>query len=353
MIRHTPSASAPLRPPRPVLRRLLQMLTLAATSVASTMLPFPAVAQAQIQAQAQAQWPTRPIKLIIPFPPGGAADQIGRYYAQQLGNALGQPVVVDNKPGAGTAIAAEAAAHAVPDGYTLSLATTGQLTILPNLNPKVRFDPIKDFIPVAVVASVPNVVAVHPKLGVRTLEELLARARSEEGKLTYSSCGSGTLCHLSGELLQSLTRTRLVHVPYKGSAPAVAAALGGEVDIAVDTLTILSPQIRAGKLQGLVLSSDRRSPLLPDVPDARESGLPDFAAAGWFGIVLPAGAPRPVIDRLAREIDTIAATSATAEHFTSRGITVERSTPDDFAKLIRADHARWAAIIRDAKIQAE
>ena len=306
----------------------------------------PALAQA-------ADWPTRPLKLIVPFPPGGAADTIGRYYAEQLSAALGQSVVVDNKPGAGTAIAAEAAARATPDGSTLSLATSGQLTILPHLQENLRFDALKDFAPVAVLASVPNVVAVHAKSELRTLEQLTAAARARPGRLSYASCGNGTLCHLSGELLKSLSATDLLHVPYKGSAPAVAALLGGEVDVAVDTLTILAPQIQAGKLRGLVLTSTQRSPLVPDVPSAVEAGLPEFAAAGWFGIVLPASTPAPIVERLAREIATIAQSPRTAQFFAQHGITVERSTPHGFGERIRADHARWGRVIRDAGLRID
>ena len=235
-----------------------------------------------------AEWPSKPLTLIVPFPPGGGADTIGRYYAEQLSSALGQPVVVDNKPGAGTAIAAEAAAKAKPDGYTLSLATSGQLAVLPNLVDNLRFDPEKSFAPVSVVGSIPNVIAVNGNVEAKDLQQLIAAAKARPGTISYSSCGNGTLCHLSGELFKSLAGVDLLHVPYKGSAPAVTALLGGEVDVAVDTLTILAPQIQAGKVRGLALASAQRSPLLPDVPTAAEAGLPGMETAGWFGIVLPA-----------------------------------------------------------------
>ncbi|KQP11670.1 tripartite tricarboxylate transporter substrate binding protein [Pseudorhodoferax sp. Leaf265] len=303
-------------------------------------------------AQAQA-WPARPLKLIVPFPPGGAADTIGRYYAEQLGQALGQPVVVDNKPGAGTAIAAEAAARAAPDGYTLSLATSGQLTILPHLQDKLRFDPLQDFAPVSLLASVPNVVAVNAKFPAQSVAELVAAAKAQPNKLGYSSCGTGTLCHLSGELFKNLTGADLLHVPYKGSAPAIAAVLGGEVPVAVDTLAVLAPQIQAGKLRGLVLTAAQRSPLLPGVPSAPEAGLPAFATAGWFGIVLPAGAPAPVVERLQREIATIARAPRTVQELEAKGIMVEHNTPAAFAELIRTDHARWGRVIKDSDVRIE
>ncbi|MFK3681523.1 Bug family tripartite tricarboxylate transporter substrate binding protein [Pseudomonas sp. NPDC088890] len=297
-------------------------------------------------------WPSRPLTLIVPFPPGGAADTVGRYYAEQLSTSLGQPVVVDNKPGAGTAIAAEAVAKAKPDGYTLSLATAGQLAILPNLQ-AVRYDPIKDFTPVAVLASVPNVVAVGPKTKVDSLQALIDQAKAKPGALSYSSCGNGTLCHLSGELLKNLAGVDLLHVPYKGSAPAVTGLLGGEVDVAVDTLTVLAPQIQAGKLKGLVLTSAERSPLLPSVPSANEVGLPGFVASGWFGIVLPKGAEPELVERLNNAIEVIADKPETAERFGQQGISVERSSPAGFAQVIAADKARWGEVIRTAQVHIE
>ncbi|WP_353236045.1 tripartite tricarboxylate transporter substrate binding protein [Diaphorobacter ruginosibacter] len=296
-------------------------------------------------------WPARPVKLVVPFPPGGAADAIGRYYADKLTKALGQPVIVDNKAGAGTAIAAEYVARAVPDGYTISLATSGQLTVLPHLQSNLRFDPAKDFTPVSLVASVHNVVAINPKLQIHSLPELLARAKANPGKVTYSSCGSGTLCHLTGELLQNLSGSELLHVPYKGSAPAVTAALGGEVDLAIDTLTVLAPQIKAGKLQGLVQTAATRSPQLPDVPSAPEAGLPSFISSGWFGIVVPANTPAPIVARLQKELHTIARAPQTDHDLQERGISVEYNSPAEFASLIRTDYSRWGKVVQAGKIQ--
>lgn len=298
-------------------------------------------------------YPSRPLTLVVPFPPGGAADTIGRYYAEQLSASLGQPVVVDNKPGAGTAIAAEAVAKAKPDGYTLSLATAGQLAILPNLQKDLRYDPVKDFVPVAVVASVPNVVAVQASSKIDSLPALIAEAKARPGALSYSSCGNGTLCHLSGELLKHLSGTDLLHVPYKGSAPAVTGLLGGEVDVAVDTLTVLAPQIQAGKLKGLVLSSAERSPLLPGVPSATEAGLPGFVASGWFGIVLPKGAAPELVEKLSGAIGVIARSPQTAERFAQNGISVEQGTPAGFAELIAEDGKRWGEVIEAGKISLE
>jgi tripartite-type tricarboxylate transporter receptor subunit TctC len=291
-------------------------------------------------------WPSKPLRLLVPFPPGGAADTVGRIYAERLGEALKQPVVVENKPGAGTAIAAEAAAKAAPDGYTLSLAPAGQLTILPHLNPAIPYDPVKDFAPVSLLASVPYVVGASAEAPVATLQDLIAKAKAEPGKLTYSSCGNGTLCHLSGELFKSLTGTDLLHVPFKGSAPAVQALLGGQVDLAFDTLTVLAPQVKAGKVKGLVITSAARSPLVPDVPTAREAGLPDFVVASWFGLVVPAATPKDIVERLNREVGYIAALPAVRERLAAQGLDAIASTQADFARIIGEDFTRWGKVVQ-------
>jgi tripartite-type tricarboxylate transporter receptor subunit TctC len=297
-----------------------------------------------VQAQND-DWPSKPIRLIVAFPPGGASDAVGRFYAEQLSIALKQPIVVDNKPGAGTAIAAEAAAKAAPDGYTLSLAPAGQLTILPHINKNLRYDPFKDFIPIAEVASVPYVIAVSTATSANTLAELIALAKKEPGKITYSSCGTGTLCHLSGEFFKSLTDTDILHVPYKGSAPAITALLSNEVNIAFDTLLILAPQVKAGKVKGLAVSSAVRSPLLPDVPTAAEAGLADYELTSWFGFVAPAGTPPAIIARLNKELTRIAQLPATKEKLAEQGLEAHSTTPEEFAALIRADSKRWGELV--------
>jgi len=293
-------------------------------------------------------WPSHPLKLIVAFPPGGASDAVGRIYAEKLAEALKQPVVVENKPGAGTAIAAEAAAKAAPDGYTLSLAPAGQLTVLPHLNKNLPYDPFRDFAPVSVVASVPYVIGAGPSTPANSVKELIAAARKAPGQLTYSSCGNGTLCHLSGELFKSQTGTDLLHVPYKGSAPAVTALLGGEVNLAFDTLTILAPQIKAGKVKGLVISSKERSPLLPNVPTAVEAGLPQYLVTSWFGIVVPAATPKDIVARLNRELTRIAKLPEVKERLANQGLDPESSTPEAFAKSIREDSGRWGKVVQSS-----
>ena len=292
-----------------------------------------------------ASWPSRSIKLIVPFPAGGATDIIARVYADKLGEALGQSVVVENKPGAGTAIAAEYVAKADPDGYTLSLASAGQLAILPHVNTQINFDPFKSFTPVSLLASVPYVVAASPDAPVSNLKELIAAAKKEPGKFTYSSCGPGTLCHLSGELFKSMTDTDLLHVPFKGSAPAVNALLGNQVNLSFDTLTVLAPQIRDGKVKGLAVTSRERSPLLPNVPTAAEAGVSDYVVDCWFGLVVPAGTPDGIVQRLNAEITRIGNLPDVRQRLQSQGLDVKTSTPAAFTQLIHADYERWGRVV--------
>jgi tripartite-type tricarboxylate transporter receptor subunit TctC len=299
-----------------------------------------------------AGWPNRTIKLIVPFPPGGAADAVARIYADKLGEALKQAVVIENKPGAGTAIAADAVANAAPDGYTLSLAPAGQLTILPHINKEIAYDPFKSFVPVSNLATVPYVLAASPDAPFATARELIAAARKDPGKYTYSSCGAGTLCHLSGELFEGQTGTDLLHVPFKGSAPAVNALLGNVVNLSFDTLTVLAPQIRDGKVKGLLVTSRERSPQLPDVPTAAEAGVSDYVIDSWFGLVVPAGTPAEIVQRLNAEAVRIGALPDVRARLEAQGLSVTTSTPEGFAAVIRADYDRWGKVVKNAGIKA-
>jgi tripartite-type tricarboxylate transporter receptor subunit TctC len=296
-------------------------------------------------AAATDDYPSKPLKLIVPFPPGGAADAVGRTYAERLSAALKQSVVVENKPGAGTAIAAEAAAKAAPDGYTLSLAPVGQLAVLPHLNKKIPYDPLHDFTPVSNLASVAYVIAAHPSLPANTLKELAALARAQPGKLSYSSCGTGTVCHLTGELFKSQAGIDLLHVPYKGSAPAITALLAGEVSLAFDTLTVIAPQVKAGRVKALAVTSRERSPLLPDVPTAIEAGFAHVEASSWFGIVVPAATPENIVKRLNAELNRIATLQEVREKLAAQGLTALNTTPEKFSEQIRTDYAKWGKVV--------
>jgi len=298
-------------------------------------------------------WPGRPIKLIVPFPPGGAADAVGRLYAEKLAEVLKQPVLVDNKPGAGSAIGGDAAAKAAPDGYTLSLAPAGQLTVLPHLNRSLGYDPLKDFSPVTLLAQVAYVIAAQPSLPASNLADLVRLAKARPGKLNYASCGSGTVCNLTGELLKAHAAIDLVHVPYKGSAPAVTALLSGEVQLASDTLTVLAPHIKAGKLKGLAVTSHTRSALLPDLPTTAEAGIPQVESTSWFGLVLPAGAPPAIVARLSTELAAISRQPELRSRLAALGLDTLNSTPERFAELIRSDHAKWGALIAHSGIRTD
>jgi len=298
------------------------------------------------QAHAADAYPTRPLKLIVPFPPGGAADIVGRTIGAQLSQRLKQQVVIENRAGGGTVIAAELTARAPADGYTLSLATTGQLAINPHLHAKLPYDPIKDFDPVMIVARAPYLLSVNPKLPVRDAKEFVAHAKAQPGRLSYSSCGNGTVCHLSGELFKKTNGVHLVHIPYRGSAPAITAVAGGEVEVAFDTVTAQVGQARAGRIRPLVVSGARRSETLPDVPSAAEVGLPAFDADSWFGIVVPAGTPRDITQRLADELKQIAATPEVRATFARQGLETLSGTPAQFAEQIRRDQAKWGTIVK-------
>ncbi|MFT3801819.1 MAG: tripartite tricarboxylate transporter substrate binding protein [Burkholderiaceae bacterium] len=306
-----------------------------------------------VRAQDDGAYPHKRLRLIVPFPPGGAADTIGRTLAAQLAERLGQPVVVENKPGGGTIIAAQAAATAEPDGYTLSLATTGQLAINPALHAHLPYHPLKSFEPVALVAETPYVLSVSSQSPIRSLQDLIEQARRQPDTLTFSSCGNGTVCHLTGELLAAQSETRLTHVPFAGSAAAITAVIGGHVTLASDTIAVQAPQIRAGALRPLVVTSTRRSSAFPDIPSAAEAGLPGLVSTSWFGIVVPAGTPRPIIERLNREIDAATATDAVRQQFDALGMAALGGTTQQFASQIRADLDKWGNVVRVASIKVD
>lgn len=298
-------------------------------------------------------WPSKPLKLIVPYPPGGAADTVGRIYADALTEALKQPVVVENKPGAGTAIAAEFVANGPADGYTLNLVPTGQLTVLPHVAKNLKFDAFKSFTPVSLLAYTSVVIAANNEVPAKSLKELVAQAKAAPGKYSYSSSGSGTIIHLAGEYFRLTSGTDILHVPFKGSAPAVTAVLGGEVNLAVDTLTILAPQIKGGKLRGLAIASRERSPLLPDVPTVAESGYPGFEVTSWFGLNVAAGTPVEVVTRLNAEIAKAAASPTVKEKLAAQGLDPWPSTPAKFAEQVRTDYEKYGKVVRESGTKFE
>ncbi|MFT3801190.1 MAG: tripartite tricarboxylate transporter substrate binding protein [Burkholderiaceae bacterium] len=302
-------------------------------------------------AEAADAWPSKPIRLVIPYPPGGAADAAARIFAEALSEGLHQQVLPENKPGAGTAIAADHVAASAPDGYTLSLVPTGQLTVLPHIQQNLKFDPFTSFAPISMLAATGVVIATNDSVPARDLKELIALAKSQPGKLTYSSSGSGTIIHLAGEYFKLATGTDLLHVPFKGSAPAITAVVGGHVNVSVDTLTVLAPQIKAGKLKGLALASKTRSPLLPDVPTVAESGYPDFEVVSWFGLAAPAGTPPDIIARLNAEVRKAADTPSVKERLAQQGLEAWATSPEQFAQRIRADYDKYGKVVRESGVK--
>jgi tripartite-type tricarboxylate transporter receptor subunit TctC len=303
-------------------------------------------------AQAQDAYPSKPIRLILPFPPGGGTDILGRLVAERLGARLGQPVVIDNRGGAGGNLGAEAAAHSAPDGYTLLLAAT-TLAISPSLYKKLAYDPVKDLAPIGLVATVPNVMITHPSVPAKTLQEFIALAKSRPGELNFGSGGSGTSNHLGGELFNMVAGVKLVHVPYKGVNLAMNDAMAGNIQLVVIGIPAAAPQIKSGKLRALAVIAPQRSPALPDVPTVAEAGLPDFEVTTWYGLLAPAGTPRPIIARLNSELVRSMQAPDLKERLAGMGTDALTSTPEEFATYIGREIAKWGDVVRKAGLQAD
>jgi tripartite-type tricarboxylate transporter receptor subunit TctC len=321
--------------------RTLLRAVAAVAGITAIALAHPAGAQAPA-------YPTKPIRLVVPFPPGGATDILARAVAQKLTEAWGQSVVVDNRPGAGGNIGSELVAKAAPDGYTLEMGTVGTHAINASLYAKMPYDHVKDFAPVILVAAVPNVLVVNPAVPVNSVQELIAYAKANPGKLNFASSGSGTSIHLSGELFKVMAGVQMTHVPYKGSAPALQDLLGGQVQLMFDNLPPSLPQIKAGKLRALGVTSTARSPALPDVPTIAESGLPGFEASSWFGVLAPAGTASTIIAKLNAEIAKWLASPEAKEKLVAIGANGAGGTPEDFARHIQTETAKWAKVVKES-----
>jgi len=293
-------------------------------------------------------YPAKPIRLVVPFPAGGTTDILARAVGQKLTEAWGQPVVVDNRPGAGGNIGAELVAKAAPDGYTLLMGTVGTHAINASLYAKMPYDHIKDFAPVILVAGVPNVLVVNPAVPVNSVQELIAYAKANPGRLNFASSGSGTSIHLSGELFKVMAGVQMTHIPYKGSAPALQDLIGGQVQLMFDNLPSALPQIKGGKLRALAVTSAARAAALPDVPTVAEAGLPGFEASSWFGVLAPAGTPVAIIARLNAEIAKWLASPEAREKLASQGANAAGGSPEDFAKHIAAETAKWQKVVKES-----
>jgi tripartite-type tricarboxylate transporter receptor subunit TctC len=297
-------------------------------------------------------WPSKPIRVVVNFPPGGAADQLARTIGVPLSEALGQPVVVENRAGANGNIGGEAVAKSPGDGYTLLMSSGGMVSINPHLYPRMAFDPAKDLVPVAAAARVLVFLEVKPELPVKNVAEFMAYLKANPGKLSFGSPGNGSSPHLAGEMMKAQAGVFAVHVPYRGAAPAMQDLLGGQLDFMFDPGIGLQ-QVRAGKLKLLAVGSPKRSPLFPDVPTLDEAGLKGFDADSWFGFYAPAGTPAPVVERLNREINKALASAAVQSRISAIGGAAEPMTPAEFGAKAAADSTRFGALIKTRGIKAD
>jgi tripartite-type tricarboxylate transporter receptor subunit TctC len=315
-------------------------------AIARTIVAFVLLALAG-GAAAQA-YPAKPVRIVNPFAPGGATDQLARLMAQKLTELWGQSVVVENRPGASGAIGLEAVAKSPPDGYTLAIATQTTHAANPALYAKLPYDPVRDFAPLTLAGSTPLALMVQPALPVTDVKSLVAYLKANPGKLTYASGGNGTSQHLTMELLKSMTGTFVVHIPYKGAGPALVDFLGGQTNIMFDNLPTALPHVKAGKVRALAVSSGRRSPLAPDLPTLAESGLPGFDLATWFAFFAPAATPKEITAKIAVDMQRVLAQPDVKERLRAVGVDVVGSTPEELARFQRAEMEKWARIVKDS-----
>jgi tripartite-type tricarboxylate transporter receptor subunit TctC len=297
-----------------------------------------------ISASAQT-YPVKPVRVIVPFPPGGGTDIVARAVAQKLGDALEQTFVVDNRSGAGGTIGSEAAAKAAPDGYTLGIATSSTHGVAPSLYTKLGYDPVKDFAPVTLVATTPFVLAVHPALPVRSIKELIALAKAQPGKLNYASAGNGSSNHLTVEMFDMMTKVKMTHVPYKGSGPALIDLMGGQVDLMINDMSSLLNFVNTGKLRAVAVTSSKRNASLPNVPTIAES-LPGYEAEAWYGVLAPARTSPAIVSKLYEEIVKAMRNTDLRERLKSQGLDGVANTPQEFLAYMQRDIAKWAQVVK-------
>jgi tripartite-type tricarboxylate transporter receptor subunit TctC len=298
-------------------------------------------------------YPDRPIRLIAPFAAGGPSDIMARLVSQKLNESMGQPVVVDNRAGAGGAVGCEIAARAAPDGYTLLLGSSGNLSVNPSLYKKLPYDPVKDFQPITQLEAGPQVLVVHPAVAAESVQELIALAKAKPHALNFASGGTGTGNHLASELFKATAGIDIVHVPYKGTGQALTDLVGGQVQMMMSSLLPAMPQVKAGRLRALAVTSAKRTPVLPDLPTIAESGMPGFETTSWHGILVPARTPKTIAARLHDELVKMLAQPDVRARFTSEGIDAIGNTPHEFATYIHAETVKYAKVIRQAGIKAD
>jgi len=298
-------------------------------------------------------FPSKPVRIVVAFPAGGGVDIVARVLSPKLIEAWGQQVLVDNRAGASGTIGTEFAARSAPDGHTLFLGTLGNLSVNQHLYPKMTVDPLRDFAPVTQVVAVHFVMVAHPLLAASNVRELIALAEAQPGKINYSSSGPGGAPHLAGELLKSMAKVNLVHIPYKGSAPSFLDLLGGRVSLTFDSLVQALPYVRDGRLKALAVLGAARSPLLPEVPTVAESGLPGYELTNWFGLVAPAATPREIVAKTHGDVARVLLDPAVSQTLSAMGATVIGNTPGEFGAVMRDESAKWGKLIKEANIRAE
>lgn len=298
-------------------------------------------------------YPKQPIRILVPYAAGGSTDAIARLVAKELTDELGQTFYVENKPGAGGILAHDIQSKVPPDGSTLLFSSAGPLTVTPHIQPKLPYKPIDDFAPVKLIATAPLLLVVKKDLPAKTFQDLVELARKQPGKLTYASFGYGSAAHLAGEMFKLRQKIDILHVPFKGSAPALTGLIGGEVDMMFDVLVTALPQVQAGNLRALAITSDKRWALTPDTPTMAEAGMPKFEAGTWFGLLARAGTPKPIIDRLSTALDKSLAKEEFRAALTTQGSEVAGGTPEQFSSFFRSEYEKWGAMIKEAGIQTQ
>ena len=298
-------------------------------------------------------WPSKPIRMMVPFPPGGSTDIVARIVAQKLSERLGQSIVIENRGGGGGTIGTAAVAKSAPDGYSLAVASTSTHVVAPGVYAKLEYDPVKDFAPVGLMAVSPYLLVVNPAVNAKSLKELVALAKQQPGRLNYASAGIGSTTHLAMEMLKAATGTFMLHIPYSGNGPAGTAVVGGQVEILFGSLPALLPHAKSGRVRALAVGTPKRSPSLPDVPTVAESGYPGFDASLWLAIMAPAGTPQPVIDRLNKELVTLIAAPETREALDKAGAEPLSGTPAELAAMIRDGIPKYARVIKAAGVKPE
>lgn len=298
-------------------------------------------------------WPAKPVRLVVGFPAGGPTDIVSRTMAPKLTEALGQPVLVENRAGAGGVIATEQVSKAPPDGHTVLMGTIGGIAVAMSLIPNRAYDTLRDLAPVSQAVTVTNLLVVHPTVPAKTVKELLALARARPGQLNYASSGNGTVTHLAGELFKLMGKVDIAHVPFKGGAPALTALISGEVDLSYENSLVVTPHVKSGRVRALAVTGEKRSPLMPDLPTISESGLQGYNASGWYGLFVPAATPRAIVTRLHAEAVKVLRLPEVVKTLSSQGADPVGSSPEEFSRFVRSEIDKWANLVKLAKMKTD